>query len=198
MDTEETTKERNAFNPIKNVGGLSISKGRSKEVQTSVWDAIPKCNPMCTIFNLCPHNPYDEKDELTLIFYNKEDEDRFKDLEIVCTSLCTLRKKYLNSCHSMLQNSIHENTDLSQHAIGMMLIPLYSHLVSFKIKEYSLGGSVMNSRGGVHTIYREMRDTIRTINTILKDLGIMGDQKKGYVNPNSTYYDTLMEGEVIS
>jgi len=78
-----------------------------------------------------------------------------------------------------------------------MLIPRYSHLVTFKILEFSLKGNVLTGRGTVSPIYREMRETIKTINSILRELRIDPKSSSSFVNGDSDYYETLMEGEVV-
>jgi hypothetical protein len=182
---------------IRNVGNLSIVKGKKNGVSVSMWDAVPLCDPSCSIFLNCPHNDYENKKEIKKLFLDKED------VTSLCTSLCSLRKRYLNSVYTSIKNGIKKKDVLTEHKIGMFLIPLYSNLVTFKILEYSLRGNSFTTRGGISPIYKEMRETMRLINSLLKememDLESRGSNgRPGYIHGDEDYYDQMMDtGEVV-
>ena len=181
---------------IKNPGGLSIFKGHVDAIPISMWDAIPVCDPACRIFTYCPHNSYPDKLELNEAFHaNVNEVDEW--VRESCTELCSLRKRYLNSVYDTLVKSIPEKDDMKMHVVGMMLIPLYSALVTFKIAEYSMRGQVYTGRG-INPVYKEMRETIKTINGILKEINLQAPPSAGYVNGDEGYYESLMaDGEVV-
>ena len=61
-------------------------------------------------------------------------------------------------------------TETQVHHAGVALMPLYSHLVRFKLVEYSLKTPTINNGKGIHPIYKEIRETVKTINKIWTDL----------------------------
>lgn len=183
---------------LRNPGSLSIYKGKittkSGSTDIAVWDAIPICDPVCSIFLYCPHNQYPDKDFLLESF--NSDFDNFDQSQ--CKDQCSLRARYINSVFDTLKGSLEETTPITTHTIGMFLIPLYSHLISFKIQEYALKGRVFNNRGSINPIYREMRATIKSIYDILKELGVNPKDQNNYLNGDSSYYDDLVNnGEVL-
>ncbi len=212
---------------IKNVGSLDIFKGKINQIETSIWDAVPFCDPGCAIFKVCPHNPYHSlsnetvptianpegipaspRKNITSAHHTNQARSSVKttpyleslidefaetnETPVRCSSLCILRKRYLNSVFGTIQACVtgkkgiassssaketkalttslsaltSSNEEFKMHIIGMMLVPLYSHLASFKIYEHSLKGSVLCGSGKlpkINPVYKEMRDTIRTI-----------------------------------
>jgi len=164
---------------IRGAGNLSIYKGKINSIQIAMWDALPYCTQSCSFFEECPHNILDQVDSDTI--------------------KCQLREKYLQSVFGTLTSCIEEDP-MSFHKVGFMLIPLYSHLVSFKIEEH-VHRNILN-KGRVNAIYKEIRETIKLINSLLKDLLPEEEINQtvssvNYVDGDSCYYDQLMEGEVI-
>ena len=83
--------------------------------------------------------------------------------------------------------------------LGMHVVPLYSQLILMKIHALKAPAMVV-SRGSVqpNPIFREIRDIIKTLTMLLKDLNLDGSGGVGGVRiPNEKgdldYYRQLME-----
>lgn len=164
---------------MKNVGSLQICKGSIGELQVKMWDVLPTCDETCSIYEKCPY-------------------DKTK-------RICDLRKNYVENVFVSLSKSVDEEDEISMHRMGMLLIPLYTSLISIKLDIHSRNGNVRGFKGTVDPIYREMRETIRMIDGMLKDMGIdkvkdkEGRKRKDFVNGNAEYYEDLLnEGMVPS
>jgi hypothetical protein len=158
---------------MKDIGGMTLYKGKLGDVQLIMWDALPDCSDACPIFDECP---YDKK--------------RMK---------CEMRRRYLESVMASLEAGVTKKDEMSALTIGLMVAPLFQSLISFKIFEHSLGHDVM-LRTKIHPIYKEIRQTIKEISSLLKDLGITEDGKnKSYLDGNSEYYDEMIKnGRTVS
>jgi hypothetical protein len=163
---------------MKNIGSLSIHKGKIGEIAVKVWDVIPVCDANCPLWE--EECPYDK---------NK--------------TRCELRRQYIESVFSSLSNAIKDKDQLTIHRVGMLLMPLYTSLISIKLEVHAKQGGMRSSRGGVDPIYKELRETIKLIDSMLKDLGIdkekggSGNGKGDLLNGDGDYYDTLLnEGQV--
>lgn len=158
---------------MKDIGDMTLYKGKLGDVQLIMWDALPDCTDDCKIYDECPY----EKNR------NK----------------CEMRRRYLESVMKSLEAGVQKKDEMSALTVGLMVAPLFQSLISFKIYEHSLGHDVM-SRTKVHPIYKEIRQTIKEISSLLKDLGITEDGKKGnYLDGNSEYYDEMVgKGRIVS
>ena len=158
---------------MKDIGDMSLYKGKLGDVQMIMWDALPDCTDECPIFDKCP---YDYK--------------RIK---------CEMRRRYLESVMTSLEKGVQKKDEMSALTVGLMVAPLFTALISFKIFEHSLQHQVM-LRTKVHPIYKEIRQTIKEISSLLKDLGITEDTKnKSYLDGNSEYYDEMIQkGRTVS
>lgn len=112
-----------------------------------LWDAISPCHQEgCPINHLCPHTNKNTK--------------------------CEVEVQYINAAVASI---IHANklSDAQVHHAGTILMPLYSHLVKFKLVELSLDSPLIMAKNkfhSIHPIYREIRETIKTINKVWTDL----------------------------
>jgi len=158
---------------MKDIGDMTLYKGKLGDVQMIMWDALPDCIEGCPIYMECP---YEKK--------------RLK---------CEMRRRYLESVLKSLEEGVTKKDEISALTIGLLVAPLFQSLISFKIFEHSLQHNVM-LRTKVHPIYKEIRQTIKEISSLLKDLGLTeGDKKKGYLDGNSDYYDEMIKrGRVAS
>lgn len=163
---------------MKNTGSLSIHKGKLGELAIKMWDVIPVCDANCPLWE--EECPYDKS-----------------------KTRCELRRQYIESVFSSLSNAIENKDEMIMHRVGMLLMPLYTSLISIKLEIHAKQGSMRSSRGGVDPIYRELRETIKLIDSMLKDLGI--DKEKGgsdngkgdLLNGDGDYYEHLLnEGQV--
>ena len=112
-----------------------------------LWDAISPCHKdACPIKHLCPHAQ--------------------------STTKCEVETQYINAAVASIITS-NDLTDAQIHHAGTILMPLYSHLVKFKLVELSLESPLIKAKKGhaaIHPIYKEMRETIKTINKVWTDL----------------------------
>jgi len=160
---------------MKNIGSLTLNKGKLGDITARIWDAVPPCNQSCELYeSSCP---YDKK-----------------------TPRCTLRIVYIESVIDSLNAAVKVKDELAIHRIGLLLVPLYSMLINIKLDMYMRGGSMRGSKGGIDGIYRECRDTIKMIDGMLASFcvetkGKFGEPKpdKGLLNGDSDYYDSLIE-----
>jgi hypothetical protein len=158
---------------MKNVGSLSIYKGNIGEVQVKLWDALPTCDSSCELWEeKCPY-------------------DKTK-------KICDLRKNYVENVFTSLNKAVDERDEVTMHRLGFLLMPLYTSLISIKMEIHAKNGNIRGMKGSVDPIYRELRETIRMIDLMLKDLGINknkdeeGKKRRDLINGNAEYYDDLL------
>ena len=161
---------------MKDIGDMTLYKGKLGDVQLIMWDALPDCTDDCTIYERCP--------------YEKMARKRLK---------CEMRRRYLESVMKSLETGVKQKDELSALTTGLLVAPLFQHLISFKIYEHSLQHTVA-VKGRINPIYKEIRATIKEINGLLKDLGLTaGDKKGNYLDGNAEYYDDMIrKGQVVS
>jgi len=151
---------------MRNLGDMTLYKGKLGDVQLIMWDALPQCVEECTIYTTCPF-----------------DKGRLK---------CEMRRRYLESVMKSLEEGVKKKDEISALTIGLLIAPLFQHLISFKIFEHSLGHNIM-AKTKIHPIYKEIRQTIKEISGLLKDLGLTEASKgKGYLDGDPDYYDELI------
>ncbi len=143
-----------------NIGNLKLDKGLvRKDVKMFAWDSIRECNgdasaegfdsdTICPAHNLCSY---------------------------VKRGKCAVQVKYLESLYSSILSSYSYLDEAMLWKIGMQIVPLYLQLVKLQIIELSLGSPVYNSEKGtvlVHPVYREIRETLKVIHLMWKDLDL--------------------------
>lgn len=165
----------------KRLGDLSIYKGQTPDgIKVVQWDCIPICSgERCNIFPTCPHN--------------KEGK-------------CGVQKEYLDYVYIHYVGSVNPSDKMALFKIGMELIPIYSHLITLKIANHGRGATYYDNKGNirVNPLFREIRETIRTISTILSDIaesfsfnGGEGIEKEDLRSGDESYYDSLFVGEGV-
>lgn len=156
---------------MQNIGNLMIHKGKIGEISMKMWDAVPLCDSHCPLWeSQCPYDKTQPR--------------------------CQLRRVYIESVVNSLNKAVSAKDEMTMHRIGMLLVPLYTSLISIKLDIYARGGNMRGSKGGVDQIYRELRDTIRLIDSMLKDLDINKDVKgksRGFLDGDADYYDDLLQ-----
>lgn len=127
----------------------------------AMWDAIGMCpqNAQCPLHLDCPYLP--------------------KILERAQVAKCAIQEHYVKYVYyNLVERNIHELDQAQLDQIGFLLLPLYVHLIKFKMIEYSLNLNndiISVSRMGVksvHPIYKEIRETIRNISTMSWQVGV--------------------------
>ena len=165
---------------MKDIGDMTLYKGKLGDVQLIMWDALPECvgpdeegRGGCPIYEECP---YEKK--------------RIK---------CEMRRRYLESVMVSLEAGIKKKDEMGALTVGLLLAPLFQSLISFKIYQHSLQHQVM-LRTKVHPIHKEIRQVIKEISSLLKDLGLTeGDKKGNYLDGNADYYDEMIrKGRTVS
>ncbi len=110
---------------------------------------------------------------------------------------CQIQVKYLKGINEMLLENvnIHELSPSQRLKIGFHLQPLYRALCRLKMEELSLRRPTQLTNTGtraVHPVYREIRETIKVITIVLKDLGVDGEKVK---EKEGGYYEGLFGEE---
>jgi len=110
---------------------------------------------------------------------------------------CQIQVKYLRAMSDIiLGNATLESfSPVQLMKIGFHLQPLYRALCRLKMEELSLRRPTQLTNTGtraMHPVYREIRETIKVITTVLKDLGI--DDKK-VKKEEEGYYEGLFSEE---
>ena len=132
------------------IGDLQLEKGLvRKNVTMFAWDGIRECsNEDCPVSDLC--------------HYAKRGK-------------CAVQVKYLESLYKAILGTYSYLDDVMLFKIGMQVIPLYVQLVRLQLVELSLNSPIYTSNKGMemaHPIYKEIRETLKTIHVMWKDLDL--------------------------
>lgn len=112
---------------------------------------------------------------------------------------CLVQKHYVNSVYTALTNP--NRGELSPEdavRVGLFVMPLFGSLIKMKIAEASMNGVVYFNKQGnpaINPIYREMRETMRSIDSILHGIGvsqIATPEEADYINGDPSYYERMM------
>lgn len=154
------------------------------------WDFAHECNgPDCPVFDICEYKKY----------WQMKQEDLGKP---GVTNKCMLQQRYMKHViHAVME---HLNTGkMNQKDIlkmGYHILPLYSQLFKFKLWEYGNSELVYISEKGtpkVHPVYKEIREIIKTITMIWKDMsGDARNPRKADMDKigDSSFIDAMHEG----
>lgn len=160
------------------LGDLSIHKGSTPDgVPVIMWDCIQDCEgDTCRVYDICPYEKYGK---------------------------CRIRKEYLDYVYRHFIGSVHATDSMALFKIGMIIVPLFSQLISLKIASHNTFPTFYDSKGmiRVNPLYREIRETLRAVSGSISDIMNSLDVKKGDggvgddLLGNSDYYDNLFKGE---
>jgi len=138
------------------------------------WDAVRECDrDSCPAFIQCPHP--------------KE-------------SYCKMQVLYLESVLSLVLSN-YVCTEPELYRIGMHLIPLYKMLCRLKIEELGISNYIYETDKGnfcSNPVLKEIRETIKTIDGVWKDLGMKGISKAPVPELETgkkNYYDDILGQE---
>ncbi|MGD9700588.1 hypothetical protein [Acinetobacter sp.] len=182
---EKTQKELKLIR--RNIGNQSIRKGIVRDnIPLVAWDCIQDCVPdRCHIGQSCEYAHISHSNKGT-------------------GGKCALQTEYIQSFISTVLKTYKYLDESDMFKVGMHLVPLYSQLCRQKIVEKAVGDIMqLDHRGNmkVHPIYREIRDTIRVISGLWRDMGITScmnpslpssTPKEGFGDP--THYAKLIAG----
>jgi hypothetical protein len=138
----------------------------------AVWDAVHPCMlSLCELRYDCPY---------------------YVEMPTQNAPPCAVQTNYLRYLYkNLVTRNAKYLTQQQLDQIGYHLLPLYGHLIKFKMVEYTLnlngvgvhGGIIVkNPRSGmsaIHPIYREIRQTLSAIDTLWQNIGLnkMGVEK---------------------
>lgn len=133
---------------MENIGDLTLSKGEIREgVTLHAWDGVQECDPdTCPLLERCPHNH---------------------------SGKCAVQTQYLELLYSAINKTYKYLDEAVLYKIGMQIVPLYSQLMKMQMIELSLTTPMIWSAKGqlmIHPVYKEIRDTLKTIAVMWKDL----------------------------
>ena len=128
------------------------------------WDSISICDgrtcPIQATKNRCP---YFRRIALKIAKTNQEQR-------------CLVQAKYLrlvfqNLITAHTRKNLKQMDEAMMTNIGLLLLPLYGHLIKFKLIEAGLSlNDVMRPNGSIHGIYPGIRQTIQAIKETAKDV----------------------------
>lgn len=168
-DTNTGAKEYKIPNNLQQSFGTGIlEKGRwGQSVYLLLWDFVQKCNyTECPLYDICQYRKSHMMDPKNPM----------------CTDKCVLHLRYLKNVVSAVMEKVENKGEMKhEHVLkmGYSMLPLYTQLFKFKMWEYSNQDIMMKTKDGVkvHPIYKEIRDTIKTINSMWKE--VVGQSKRG-------------------
>lgn len=178
---EEEERLAEPQNP--HTANMQIHTNHIQNKQLAVWDSVPVCTTSCIAWEQCPKRIAED---------------------IKNPPKCIVRVRYIESTLAVLRKGLVIDDDLTLHKVGMMLIPLYSQLCSFKIAEIGMNtdNRVLHS-GKINPIYKEMRSTIQMIDKMLTELNYTGppvrgkrskkDEKDKETYGDRDYYKTILD-----
>ena len=157
----------------------SMNKGLVRENHPLMaWDCITECEESCPIHSKCT--------------YKKTPHTK-----------CALQITYLENLTTTIFNTYRYCSEEVMFKIGMQIVPLYSMLCRQKIVEKSVMNLAYEDAKGVtriHPIYKEIRETLKTIAGIWKEVGFVGSVdpalplvgRPGFGDPN--HYKNISQG----
>lgn len=167
------------------IGDLSLNKGIiRKNISMFAWDGVQQCEPeICPVTHMCK--------------YSKEGK-------------CSVQLNYLRALYKAILGNYSYLDEMMLFKIGMQIIPLYVQLVKMQMLELSLDRPIYETDKGAvlpHPIYKEIRETLKAIHVMWKDLDLsfsfnkkpsMGKEKDGgdieHGDPN--YYKKISSEDV--
>ena len=132
------------------IGALHLDKGLvRKDVSMFAWDGVQTCDPTtCIVVDQCSY---------------------------IKRGKCAVQMKYLEALYNAILGTYKYMDDVMLFKIGMQIIPLYVQLVKMQMLELSLTSPIYTSEKGnilPHPVYKEIRETLKTIYTMWKDLDL--------------------------
>lgn len=170
---------------------VAVYKGKLGDIPIVSWDFISKCvGEQCGIFERCR---YAQGEGLkTFEKVHSSVLDRF----------CTTQKRYVDQVFKSLIYSNRDSLTIEDSIrLGLMVMPLFGHLIKLKIAEAGIDQVIAsNSKGKwvINPIYKEIRETIKGIDSIMMNLGLERPElpdKDDFVNGDPNYYDRMMDNE---
>lgn len=155
---------------MRNIGTHELDKGNMGGLQMIMFDAVPRCEDTCVMYETCNYK------------------NGVK---------CKLKKTYIEKILQNLDSAVAVKDQTAVMQIGLMIVPLFMQLITFKIHAASLDDIMLGTR--IHPVYAEIRATIKDINLILRNMGVTQAKMKSrgsgldLLNGNSSYYDDVVK-----
>ena len=133
------------------IGEMQLEKGLiRREITMFAWDGIRDCNSEegCPVVDMCKY---------------------------LHKGKCAVQVKYLESLYKAVLGTYSYLDEAMLFKVGMQIVPLYVQLVRLQIVELSLRTPMSFTDKGtpfVHPIYKEIRETLKTIAIMWKDLDL--------------------------
>lgn len=178
-------------------GTLDFARGdiatRPGSQSMYMWDVVMDCmHHDCPLHHRCPYFRRIKK---------------IKNLD-----KCKVQMEYINIVYKALMDRFDcaKITNEQVMRIGMQVLPLYTQLFKMKMIEFNVGMDDVVSKSGkggksIHPIYKEIRELIKTINTVWKSVGsenVKPNKKKSKEVEkdvegfgDSAFYEMMMEGK---
>lgn len=170
---------------------VTVYKGKINDIPIFSWDFISPCiKEKCGIFARCR---YAQGEGL----YSLEQK-----YSHVLDQYCTTQKRYVDKVFDTL---IYSNRDTltaeDSIRLGLMVMPMFGHLIKLKIAEAGFDQIIFEDSKGtkrINPIYREIRETVKSINFVLNELGLGSAElpnAQDFTNGDPTYYDRMYGDE---
>lgn len=135
---------------------MSNAIATKQQLSMMAWDSVPNCNTQhCPVVTRCKHSNEGKK--------------------------CSVQGKYVEHFFTSVFATFGDKTDdLVKFKIGVQIVPLYCNLMRMYITEMSLNDPFYITEKGTiitHPVYREIRETLRTLTTMWRDLEMTWDFK---------------------
>ena len=132
------------------MGSLNIVKGKMSGALLVAFDLVEDCSDSkCPIYAKCK--------------YEK-------------AGPCSVQAEYIGMVTAKLGKIAAVDSEVDSVRVGMLIVPLFQQLIRLKMEEYCT--SVLGGKSGkANPIFKETRETIKTIDQILSKLG--GDGRNG-------------------
>lgn len=173
---------------LREYGTMKVNARRLKDDTFPVWTAVQDCElERCVAHTMCPYYAgiVDSNEKGTVANPRK----------------CVVLMKYLKQVEKIIiENFADKMDELDRFRVGMQLIPLYKQLARFKIIEMSLSSRdipelTKSGTTKVHSVFKEIREVIKTIDACWSELGIIARRKKRPATPEFTaeqgYYERM-------
>jgi hypothetical protein len=156
------------------LGRMSLTKGVSEKDGHMIiaWDVVPACQgDQCPAACECD-------------YINSE----------LLKNRCSIMYYYLKYIYTIIYRNFEEMDEHQTYMVGMHLLPMYRMLCRLKIEEIGVKNLVtLGSKGALqmNPLYREMRDTIKAVMRLWKELELVPKRSGRPAMPSSDPFDIV-------
>lgn len=160
-------------------------RGVDDGVYLITWDFVGKCvYEECRLFEKCQYK--------NLASMKRENKDKS-----YFTDNCLMQYRYLKNVLFGFIEKMRKEKKVEQEDVlkfGFHMLPLYTQLFKFKMFEHGKADIlVYTSRGDakINPVYKEIREVIKTITTVWRDIGGKENSKKLQEIGDTAYIDAM-------